>query len=145
MKRIGFLIVVTFCFLSTQCDEDEIGVGFDNACDDVVIVDDIAYGNVESDAFMFGDVQISGDCLSISIGASGCDGDTWGYALIDSGAVAESLPEQRFLKFEFKNNEDCTAAIGRTVSFSLEPLQINGSDTVILNLDNWQTPITYSY
>ena len=53
MKRIGFLIVVMLCFLSTQCDEDEILIDFDNLCDELVIVDKDSYNRLVSDDFQF--------------------------------------------------------------------------------------------
>ncbi|GAB1857326.1 hypothetical protein MHTCC0001_21620 [Flavobacteriaceae bacterium MHTCC 0001] len=79
------------------------------------------------------------------VGASGCDGSTWTFKLVDSGSVAESLPVQRLLKLEFKNQEDCSAVFKRRLSFNLEPLQIKGNNTIILNLDGWDNTVTYSY
>ncbi|GGD13774.1 hypothetical protein GCM10011368_14690 [Hyunsoonleella pacifica] len=130
--------------MSTQCDDDIVD-DIDNLCDDIVVIDNTAYDTIQSDSFQFTDVSIDGDCLSISIGASGCDGNSWSFALVDSGAVAESSPEQRFLKFEFLNAEVCTAFFERTISFNLEPLQISGSNEIILNLDGWETSVNYSY
>ncbi|WP_203257727.1 hypothetical protein [Hyunsoonleella ulvae] len=144
MKKISFLILVMCCFLSTQC-EDDIVLDIDNTCDDVVVVDDIAFDNIQSDSFQFVDVVIEGDCLHVTIGASGCDGNSWSYGLVDSGAVAESSPEQRFLKLEFLNPEVCTAFFERTISFNIASLQINGSNEIILNLNGWEPPLNYSY
>lgn len=144
MKKISFLVFVMCCFLSTQCDDDIVD-DIDNLCDDIVVIDNVAYDTIQSDSFQFTDVTINGDCLSITIGASGCDGNSWSFVLVDSGAVAESSPEQRFLKFEFLNTELCAAFFERTISFNLEPLRISGSNEIILNLDGWEAPLNYSY
>lgn len=145
MKRIGFLIVVTLCFLSTQCDEDEIVDDFDNLCDAIVVVDKDLYDGIVSDDFQVTNAEIIGDCLNIQVSASGCSGDTWEYKLVDSGAVAESLPEQRFLKFQLINREDCLAFVGQDVSFNIEALQVEGSNTIILNIEGVDEALTYSY
>ncbi|TBN02732.1 hypothetical protein EYD45_11445 [Hyunsoonleella flava] len=146
IKKISFFVVCIFCFFNTQCDEDEVVVDFDNLCDDTVIIDEGLYNNLISDSFLLSKVEIIDDCLNIELGASGCDGSTWEFRLVDSGAVAESLPEQRYLKFQFVNKEDCLAAFERNVSFNLKPLQIdNGVNKVILNIEGWESSLTYSY
>lgn len=145
MKKIGVAILITCSFLSMQCEDDIIVDDFDNPCDDMVIVDANAYQSVKSDSFQFTNVEIDGDCLIVSIAASGCSGENWSMTMIDSGAIAESSPEQRFLKFEFLNPELCLAVVGQEVSFNLTDLQIDGSNEIILNLEGWDNALTYSY
>lgn len=145
MKRIGFLIVITLCFINMQCDEDDGVVGFDDSCDEQVIVDKDLYDSIVSDDFQVSNVEIVDDCLNIQVSASGCSGDTWEYKLVDSGAIAESSPEQRFLKFQLINKEICLAFVGQNVSFNLEALQIEGSNTIILNIEGFDEAVTYSY
>lgn len=147
MKRTVLLVLIVLCFTNMQCDKDNPEVNLDNPCDEVVIVGRELYGNLISDDFQFIDVEIFDDCLSIKIGASGCDGENWGFNLIDSGAIAESLPEQRNIKFQLVNNEeDCDAYFEKTIAFDLKPLQINNSvNKIILHLEGWGPPLTYSY
>lgn len=142
-EKVLFFFIIIFSFLNTQCEEDVIID--DLLCDFTTVIDETKYANLSSDNFTFVNAEIEGDCLSIEIGASGCDGSTWKFELIDSGAVAESSPEQRFLKFEFLNTELCAAFFERTISFNLEPLRISGSNEIILNLDGWEAPLNYSY
>jgi hypothetical protein len=126
-----------------QCEDDVIT---DFECDYATIVSESEYNDANSEGLTFLEANIEGDCLSFKIGASGCDGGSWRFQLIDSGAVAESLPEQRYLKLDFDNNEACLAYFERTVSFDLKPLQIDsGIDKVILHVDGWEQPFTYSY
>lgn len=146
IKRISFFAVCILCFLNTQCDEDDLPPGFDTFCDETVIVDNVLFDSLESDDFQFGSAEIFDNCLSIQVIASGCSGDTWGFKLVDSEAIAESLPEQRNIKLEFVNNEDCDAVIGHTVSFDIEALQIDNTvNQVILHLEGWVPSLTYSY
>lgn len=145
MKKIAIAIVIMCSLMSIQCEDDILGDDFENPCDDIVIVDGRAFDNVESDDFQFTNVEIDGDCLVVSVAASGCSGENWSMTLIDSGAVAESSPEQRSLKFEFLNPELCLAVLGQEVSFNLKDLQIDGSNEIILNLEGWDNALTYSY
>lgn len=100
---------------------------------------------MESDSFSIENAEIIDDCLSLRIGASGCDGSSWHFDLVDSGAVVESFPEQRFLKLQLINNEACLAVIGRTVSFNLSSLQIEGSHEIILQIEGFGASIAYNY
>lgn len=144
MKKIGFLILVMLCFLSTQCDEDALS-DLEVFCDASVVVDASVFDDLVSDDFQFVDVSLIGDCLSIEIGASGCDAQTWAFTLVDSGVIAESLPEQRNLKLKLENTEVCTVFFSTNISFDISALQINGSNKIILNLEGWDNSITYTY
>ena len=83
--------------------------------------------------------------MSINLSASGCDGNNWEYKLVDSGNIAESSPEQRYLKFKLINNEVCLAVFDRIVTFKLEPIRVEGSNEIVLNIEGYQEPLTYSY
>jgi hypothetical protein len=142
-RKILFLSAISFCFLNTQCEDDI--VVYDSICDYLITVSATKYNNLESDDFIFVNAEIDEDCLVISIGASGCDGASWEFELLDSGAVAESLPEQRYLKLKLLNNEDCLAYFERAVSFDLNPIQIRGSNKIILHIDGLDESLEYSY
>ncbi|GAL90398.1 hypothetical protein [Jejuia pallidilutea] len=146
IKKTALLILIALCFTNMQCDEDALVVDVDNSCDEVVILNKALYGSLVSDDFNFIDVEIVDDCLNIKIGASGCDGATWACNLVSSEAIAQSLPEQRNLKFELVNNEDCDAYFEKTISFNLKPLQISNSvNKVVLHLNGWESSLLYSY
>ena len=145
IKKIVFFLLVSLSFLNMTCEtDDDIGLSSD-ICDQIAIVSKIQYDNLDSDNFTFVNVEIIDDCLNIEIEASGCSSDSWEFNLIDSRAIAESSPEQRYLKFQLVNNEACLAVFKKTVSFSLIPLRINGSHETILHLEDFEFPLNYKY
>ncbi|TYA74889.1 hypothetical protein [Seonamhaeicola marinus] len=142
VKRLLFCIAVLCCLMNTQCEDDVI---IDTECDFTTIVSDSKYAVASHNGLSFIEAIINDDCLTLKIGASGCDGSTWQFELIDSGAVAESLPEQRYLKLDFDNEELCDAYFERTFSFDLTPVQVQGSNKIILHIEGLENALTYSY
>lgn len=145
LKKVSFATGIMFCSMNVLCediDEPKINNGF---CDYETIIDADLYKDFQSATFEFVSAEIIDDCLIIEIGASGCDGGTWEFELVDSGAIAESLPEQRFLKLQLVNNEDCEAFFQRTTSFDLTPVRIHDSGEIILNIDGFDSSLNYIY
>jgi len=128
--------------MNTQCDEDN---EIETPCGQSVIIDSGFYDTAESSLYNLISAEIEGNCLTINISASGCDGNSWSMVLVDSGAVAESSPEQRFLKFVFTNEEVCLAVFSQERSFDLSALQVSGSNEIILNIEDFPEPFTYAY
>ncbi len=143
-KNIFFVILVVMCFMNTQCEDDKDDF-FISECDFETIINKSKYDNLETANFEFVKTEIIDDCLHIEISASGCNGDSWEFYLFDSSAIAESSPEQRYLKLQLINNEACLAVFKKTVSFDLTPLQINGSKEIILNLEGLESSLNYKY
>ncbi|TGV02497.1 hypothetical protein [Flavivirga rizhaonensis] len=145
LKKILFVVSVMCCFLSIQCkDDDDIKPTID-ICDQKTVINKNIYNNLVSADFNFVRTEITDNCLTIEISASGCDGNSWEFNLVDSGAVAESSPEQRYLKFQLINEEACLAIFKKTVSFDLTSLQINGSNEIILRLEGLEPSLRYKY
>ncbi len=113
-------------------------------CDQQVIISADEYANATSDGLFAPNIIFEGNCLSVTIGGSGCDGSTWILNLIDSEGVMESNPPQRNLKLSFENNEACLAVFERTFSFDIENLQVDGQQ-VLLNIEGLAEPILYEY
>lgn len=141
-KIIGLCCCFILLFMNTQCDDDDIQV---SPCDQVTVIDNGFYTTSESSEFSFQAAEIIENCLNVSISASGCDGSTWSMVLVDSGNIAESFPEQRYLKFVFTNNETCLAVFNQDRSFDISNLQIEGSNEIILNIEGFPESITYQY
>lgn len=136
------LCCFTFLLMNTQCDdEDEIQA----PCGQTVVVDSGFFETAESDLYELIDVQIIGNCLNVSVSASGCDGNTWSLVLVDSGSVSESLPEQRDLRLVFSNEEICQAVVTQERSFDLNAIRIIGTNEIILNIDSFPEPLNYLY
>ncbi|RED50352.1 hypothetical protein [Seonamhaeicola aphaedonensis] len=143
-KQMLFCTALGLLFLNTQCEEEDDLVG-DANCDFATIVDASKYNNMNADDFTFINTEINGDCLELTIGASGCDGNSWEFGLIGSGAIAESFPEQRFLKLDFGNEELCLAYIERKVLFNLTPIQVEGSNKIVLHIERLNETLEYTY
>lgn len=144
IKKILFTISIMMCFMNTTCESDDV-IPPEDRCDQVVEINAEKYNNLDSNHFTFVNAEIIDDCLNIEISASGCSGNSWTFNLVDSGAIAESSPEQRRLKFELINDEACLAVFKRTVSFDLTPLKIISSNKIILHLDGLGTSVEYTY
>ncbi|MFD2917276.1 hypothetical protein [Psychroserpens luteus] len=144
--KLSKIITACFCFtlllMSTQCDDDDV---VNVPCDQTAIVDSGFYESVESHVYEVGDVYFNDNCLTIEISASGCDGNSWSMVLVDSGNIAESSPEQRYLKFVLNNDEVCLAIVSQVRSFDLTPIQVAGSSEIILNIEGFPEPVMYSY
>lgn len=143
IKKVLFIMSVILCFMNMQCEGDDQPTS--EVCDETTIINEAIYNDLVSAYFTFVNAEIADNCLTIEISASGCDGNSWGFNLVDSGAVAESSPEQRYLKFQLINEEACLAVFNKTVSFDLTPLQISGSNEIILHLEGLEGSLNYTY
>lgn len=143
-KKTIFFLIISLSIMNMQCEDNDDVI--DAECDFVATVNKALYDNLETASFQITSAEIINDCLEIKIGASGCDGNSWEFNLVDSGAVAESLPEQRFLKLQLINEELCDAYFEKTTSFDLTPLQINnGVNEVILHIEGLESALNYKY
>ncbi|SDR97131.1 hypothetical protein SAMN04515667_1110 [Formosa sp. Hel1_31_208] len=144
--KIPKILTLCLCFVllftNTQCDEDD---EVSSPCNQIVVIDNNLYDTAESDDFSLVSAEVNDNCLFINVSASGCDGNTWSMVLVDSGSIAESSPEQRFLKFIFSNDESCLAVFSQERSFDLTQLQINDSNEIVLNIDGFPEPLLYVY
>lgn len=145
LKKVSFVIGIMFCSMNVLCEDVDEPIIDDNFCDYKTIINADLYKDLQSAQFEFVNAEIIDDCLTIEIGASGCDGNTWEFKLVDSGAVAESFPEQRFLKLQLVNNELCDAFLKKTMSFDLTPVRVHDSGEIILNIDGFDSPLNYMY
>ncbi len=143
-SKIIMALVCVALFLNMQCDDDETSLPQTN-CASFVAIDGFSYGNSATSPYSINSVSITEDCLLIEVSATGCDGNTWDMQLVDSDVVSESNPPERFVKFFLINTEDCLAVVDRARSFDLTPLQVEGVNEIIINVDEYSEPITYTY
>jgi len=127
--------------LSHSCKKEE---DKKTGCDQSVVISSDEFQNARYDLLTINNITISGDCLTINFGSSGCDGSTWIMKLIDSEAIAESYPPQRSLRLSFINEELCDAYFTKTLSFDIKPLRVSGNK-VILHIDGYNESIIYEY
>lgn len=142
MKTLRFIYIIIIGLVFTFCsknDDNDFSV-----CENQVIVSADEYVSAPDDLLTIINAQISGDCLKIKYGSSGCDGSTWELKLIDSGIILESSPPQRNLRLSIKNDELCDAYFEKEISFDISNLQVSGNQ-VLLNLTNSGDQFSYNY
>lgn len=123
-----------------SCDEDTMFLN----CEGQAIVSDEDFALAARDELVINRLAIHDDCLTVSISASGCDGESWEVRLIGSEAVLLSLPPQRPMLLSLNNMEECEAFITRKYSFDLTPTQAGGS-AVWLNFVGTDQTILYEH
>lgn len=111
--------------------------------DQEVIISETLYNQTNTDNFTIEEAVIVGDSLKVSIQSSGCDGSEWLVKLVDSGAIAESYPVQRFAKISLKNEELCDAIVTKEYSINITPLRVE--DQLYLNLEGWDSQLHYDF
>ena len=146
--KVGYMKKLLFAALSLiflqSCSEPDDKPKLISTCEHVAVVDNIRYKAAQPEGYRIKDVQIVGDCLSIEVESSGCDGETWEVTLLDADRVSESNPEQRDLKLVVNSKEFCSSIIQKTFTFDLRPIRTPGN-AVLLNLELWDEQIVYEY
>ncbi len=143
--NIAELYLWLFCFaILAAC-----GNGVDHppavSCGPEVIISSELFSTAETELLDIIELNIIADCLVVTVGSSGCDGETWVVKLIDAGQVLESLPVQRNIVISISNEEECDAYFMRDYAFDISDLQIGDSGTILLNIFNSGDQISYEY
>lgn len=145
MKKLTLLLLIMITSSCTDCDDDMPQLS-NCSISGNTIINATQYQSITTDVFIE-DLQISGDCLTIVIGGSGCDASTWELNIIDEDNAIGTNPSQRNVALEFINNEACLAAFTREFVFDVASLQTTGNQ-VSLNFTNSGTglnQVTYNY
>ncbi|MEQ8627567.1 hypothetical protein [Ekhidna sp.] len=132
LTSILFMIVIGSC-VSDDGNDQSSGV----------IIKESIYAQTETDNYTITEASIEGDILNVTIQSSGCDGSLWEAKLVDSGAIAESYPVQRFAKVSLTNTEMCDAIVTRSFTFDITPLRVE--DQLYLNLEGWDGQLHYDF
>ena len=114
-------------------------------CNQNVIISAEEFENAPDRSVFIEDMKITDNCLKITYTTTVCDSRIWN--LVDLGSVAESLPCQRYLRFSvaWQADYECAAAmpVTREMSFNIKDLQLQGYNSVILNI--FEKSILYEY
>lgn len=151
MKKSTYLFGLTFAFFISvffvACDflDDHIKNPITTTCDKSAVEDATRFNQVSTNNYTITNVVLNGDCLEITVSASGCDPDNWTMNLVGAKSLAAVSPPHVGVKLELINNEACLAVFQKTVSFNLTAFQWVGQNQVQLNVDGWNTPILYQY
>ncbi len=138
MKFIFALILILG---ATNCDSVNSN---QSECDKKIFVDDNLFSNAPNDSFDFINVEIIQNCLKLTIEYGGGCGDIE-LKLISSEMVMESNPPQINIRLSLKDEDNCKAIIRKEILFDLTPINKLVNDRVILNIDNWDESILYSF
>lgn len=142
----SLLFIILFAFVSCKGDDSNCCPNPDTTnCNKFLVIDETKYSQTDTSNYTITNVVLNGECLEITIGASGCDPNNWTMNFIASENVVETLPIQWYTKVELINNEECLAVFQKTDSFDLTTLQMPGANQIELNIDGWNTPILYQY
>lgn len=145
MKCLSLLGLIFVLFSCNKEQVIEMKTNDKTTSVDEVIVDREKYRDSSSAYFSIDTVKIDGDIMTITIGASGCSGDSWSVELIDSEMILKSYPGQRSLKVLFKNEELCQAYFLKEYSFNISKLKLGEAGKVYLNLENYKERLLYEY
>lgn len=130
MKIKYFLFfLISMVLLSCHKDNDDNR----KPCGDSVVVNETLFQQDSESNFTILDAYISGDCLTVKIGASGCDPVNWQIVLVTDGLETTSIPPSRLLRLKLTTNEACEAYFTPEYSFDLGV----ENQTVIYSLEGW--------
>ncbi|WP_432671834.1 hypothetical protein [Flavobacterium sp. SM2513] len=144
MKNIIVFLSVSLLLFSS-CTSDDKSKAIVSCGQNAFVLAEEQYDAVETDYYISTNVTLSGNCLSVTIGASGCDPNNWTLNLFSTDAFFDVFPLQRTAKIQLVMNELCAAAFVKTVVFDLTPYQISGPNSVSINLESGDEPINYQY
>ncbi len=146
MKQIGYLIMIIFLIISCDKNDDNpVKCSESGNCDKCIIINNDLYNLTNTDNYTIQNITVNQDCLEIEFGSSGCDGNSWEIDLVDLDGISETAVPQRDLKLRLINIEECEAFITRTISFNLEPLQLDNYEAINLKIADYDVLIRYDY
>lgn len=144
MRQLYKLVLLIFFVIG--CSSDDDGLTSDSICgQEAEIISSEPFDSINTSNYSITDVQLTGDCLEISISASGCDGESWESYFYSVDAFYAVFPRQRVAKLELINNEACLAVIEATKAFDLKPFQLEGQSDVRITISGWDQQLVYEY
>ena len=141
-KIILFAVIL---LIFTSCCSDEKSKVIVSCGQNGVVLPETQYDAAESSYYVITNVALSGNCLSVTVGASGCNPDNFVFNLFSTNTFYEIFPLQRRAKIQLVSNQACAAYFEKTVVFDLTPFQLSGQNNLTINLKNWDEPINYQY
>ena len=143
MKMFSIHVIVSVLLLSicACADNDSLIDG----CGDAVILKDYDSGNSTDTEMRIIAMEVEGDCLSITYGSGGCDGNTWATNVYSKLAYGKTSPPQRYALFELIDTELCEAYIKKTAEFDLSTMRIEGEQSIHIVFEGYDEVLTYTY
>lgn len=136
LKKLFYFSLLLIVIIS--CNE----IVENNFTNDSVVINETIYEQTNTNNYTILDVKLNGNELTLKIGASGCNSNSWQATLVDSGLVLESFPVQRNIKIALENNEACLAYFEVEYTFNIQSL-VDNLAPVNFNLEGWNQVINY--
>lgn len=136
-----FAVLILLATLVLACDKRD---SYELEAYPTVLVDSAGYHQVVFQPAILG-ATIHGGFLTIRFGQSGCSDQFQSIELFDANAIGKSIPPQRYIRLSVPPTGLCGAYWVREASFNLRNLRINGTNTVLLNLEGYSQRLEYSY
>ncbi len=126
-----------FVILSSCSVREASGV---EVCGEFAIEDESNYVSTTSSNYRIKEVLAVGNCITVTIEASGCSGDRWRGTLYFSELIVETTPNQRYSKLSLVTNEACLAVIEKSFTFNIGNMRPD-NEPFMLKLEGLDQPI----
>lgn len=136
LRGMKLLLSLSILFLLASCEKDELSAPCGPEVNYLQGLEDYP----ESDDFSLLDLELSGTCLTVEIGASGCSTDEWSLEVYSSGIATTAIPSSTGAMLVFDDGvpdgtSGCRAYLTATYSFNLMQgptyLALIGADTTL--------------
>ncbi|WP_281752743.1 hypothetical protein [Neptunitalea chrysea] len=148
MKSITTLSIIAllFCICLLSCSEDDANTGNVNPCsENSVLVSPTDYSATPSYQSSVVSAIIDGDCLTVMVSSSGCDGSTWEASFFAANPQTSNGQVTYDSRVDIINLEICLALPSVEFVFDLTNLQVAGSNSVTLSIDGLNSDLLYTY
>ena len=136
MKYLTLLTIGLLFFSS--CNDDDT----QTACDQEIIISP-DFENITSDEFTMITAEINDQCLEVTVGAGGCDGESWTAEMYGAEVILTVFPPTIPLKLSLNNEELCDAVVQKTFSFSLSSI-MESYPEFFLTIEGFEEEIEYN-
>lgn len=137
--RIFKLFVFYICtlFFALSCNNDNDDDNSTSECDFDTIIDLDLYEVPSPSFYTILNAEIEDECLAVTFGASGCDGESWEVQLVSDFPIVAGSSGESNLSLKLTNPEVCAAYFTKTYSFGLSVIHGNHIRTMF-SLEGWE-------
>ncbi len=143
--KLSTLIYSSLSLLIFSCSNDDDSNQEVSLCEEnALVLSQEDFNSIESDYFTISNIQLSGNCLELTIIASGCNSDTWELDMYSVNSFYNSEPLTRFVKLDLWTNQACLAVLEKTVTFDLTDFQLENRNNIGLDIEGEEF-VLYEY
>jgi len=142
MNALNYSLLFLYIAIFSSCGSSDDPA---ETCGPEVVISGELFVTANTELLDIINININEDCLELTIGSSGCDGERWEVNLIDAEVILESFPVQRNVVISIFNDEECDAYFMRDYTFDIAQLRVGDSGTVVLNVSNIGEQVSYTY